>query len=183
MIVACITRSLKMILLYICCCMWMTCLLMLKICLKLFGWRSIYVRSLSMKDLGASKKILGMKINWDRRIVKLILSQSSYIGKVLKRFNMTCAKLCCSFVFQFQFVCRHVTKNKRWNRYPVFHNPVQLVASYMLWIALVLTFHMLLVLWIDTWHVLVKNIGRQWSGSWDTWKVLRMWAWIFPKIS
>ena len=44
--------------------------------------------SFSMKDLGAAKKILGMKITRDRNNHKLTLSQGEYIIKVLERFNM-----------------------------------------------------------------------------------------------
>lgn len=46
-----------------------------------------------IKDLGVAKKILGIEITRDRRVGKLMLSQQSYIEKVLKRFNMTGAKL------------------------------------------------------------------------------------------
>eukprot|EP00253_Pinus_taeda_P003501 PITA_03501 len=46
------------------------------------------VNSFAMKDLGAEKKILGMRITTDRKNHKLTLSQSEYIEKVLKRFNM-----------------------------------------------------------------------------------------------
>jgi hypothetical protein len=45
-----------------------------------------------MKDLGAAKKILGMKIKRDRKSGLLFLSQHDYINKVLYRFNMTDAK-------------------------------------------------------------------------------------------
>ena len=41
-----------------------------------------------MKDLGAAKQILGMRITRDRKNRKLTLSQNEYIQKVLKRFNM-----------------------------------------------------------------------------------------------
>eukprot|EP00253_Pinus_taeda_P023724 PITA_23724 len=41
-----------------------------------------------MKDLGVAKQILGMRITRDRKNRKLKLSQSEYIEKVLKRFNM-----------------------------------------------------------------------------------------------
>ena len=41
-----------------------------------------------MKDLGASKKILGMEILRDRVAGRLSLSQKEYIEKVLHRFNM-----------------------------------------------------------------------------------------------
>jgi len=43
--------------------------------------------SFAMKDLGATKQILGMRITRDRKNCKLTLSQSEYIEKVLKRFN------------------------------------------------------------------------------------------------
>ena len=46
-----------------------------------------------MKDLGAAKKILGMKIRKDREASKLLLSQKSYIEKVLERFGMQQSKL------------------------------------------------------------------------------------------
>ena len=48
--------------------------------------------SFAMKDLGAAKQILGMRITRDRKNRKLTLSQSEYIEKVLKRFNMQNAK-------------------------------------------------------------------------------------------
>lgn len=49
-------------------------------------------RSFSMEDLGVAKKILGMQIIQDRENRTLNLSQSEYIKKVLKRFNMQDAK-------------------------------------------------------------------------------------------
>jgi hypothetical protein len=45
-----------------------------------------------MKDLRATKKILGMEITRDRNSGLLFLSQQSYIKKVLQRFNMHDAK-------------------------------------------------------------------------------------------
>ncbi|KAI3791603.1 hypothetical protein L2E82_05458 [Cichorium intybus] len=45
-----------------------------------------------MKDLGATKKILGMEIVRDRKSRILHLSQKGYIEKVLRRFNMHKAK-------------------------------------------------------------------------------------------
>ena len=44
--------------------------------------------SFAMKDLGAAKQILGMRITKDMKNHKLTLSQNEYIEKVLKRFNM-----------------------------------------------------------------------------------------------
>jgi putative cell wall-binding protein len=44
--------------------------------------------SFAMKDLGAIKKILGMRITRDKKSHKLALSQSEYIEKALERFRM-----------------------------------------------------------------------------------------------
>ena len=55
-------------------------------------------KSFSMKDLGSVKQILGMKISRDRKNRKPWLSQESYIEKVLKRFNMSKAKIVCSLL-------------------------------------------------------------------------------------
>ena len=45
-------------------------------------------KEFDMKDLGAAKKILGIKIRKDRALGRLWLSQSCYVGKVLERFNI-----------------------------------------------------------------------------------------------
>ena len=45
-----------------------------------------------MKDLGATKQILGMRIMKDRTVGTMELSQEGYIQKVLSRFNMQDAK-------------------------------------------------------------------------------------------
>jgi hypothetical protein len=45
-----------------------------------------------MKDLGATKKILGMEIHRDREAGKLFLSQKIYIEKVLEHFSMQRSK-------------------------------------------------------------------------------------------
>jgi hypothetical protein len=49
--------------------------------------------SFVMKDLGATKKILGMRITRDRKNHKLTVSQGEYIEKVLERFKMQNEKL------------------------------------------------------------------------------------------
>ena len=49
-------------------------------------------KTFSMKDLGAAKQILGMRILRDRKNKKLWLSQEKYIEKVLERFNMGSSK-------------------------------------------------------------------------------------------
>jgi hypothetical protein len=48
--------------------------------------------SFAKKDLGAAKKILGMRITRDKKNCKLTLSQGEYIEKVLERFRMQNAK-------------------------------------------------------------------------------------------
>ncbi|KAI9188574.1 hypothetical protein LWI28_025413 [Acer negundo] len=45
-----------------------------------------------MKDLGAAKQILGMRISRDEQRGTLQLSQAEYVCKVLQRFNMSDAK-------------------------------------------------------------------------------------------
>jgi hypothetical protein len=45
-----------------------------------------------MKDLGAAKQILGMKIIRDRVNGTLKISQAKYVNKILSRFNMNGAK-------------------------------------------------------------------------------------------
>ena len=49
-------------------------------------------KQFAMKDLGAAKKILGMRIIRDKANGTLKLSQSEYVKKVLNRFNMNEAK-------------------------------------------------------------------------------------------
>ena len=49
-------------------------------------------KQFAMKDLGAAKKILGMRIIRDKANGTLKLSQSKYVKKVLSRFNMNEAK-------------------------------------------------------------------------------------------
>ena len=44
-------------------------------------------KSFSMKDLGEAAYILGIKIYRDRSIHLIGLSQSTYLGKVLKKFK------------------------------------------------------------------------------------------------
>ena len=54
--------------------------------------KSMLSKEFDMKDLGATKKILGMDIHRDRSSRKLWLSQQGYIEKVLERFSMSNAK-------------------------------------------------------------------------------------------
>ena len=63
---------------------------------KINRLKSELSKSFATKDLGSTKQILGMKISCDRENKKLWLSQESYIDKVLKRFNMSKAKVVCS---------------------------------------------------------------------------------------
>lgn len=50
-------------------------------------------KSFAMKDLGPARKISGIQIHRDKDKKELSLSQKQYIEKVLKRFNMTEAKV------------------------------------------------------------------------------------------
>ena len=50
--------------------------------------KSQLLAKLEMKDLGATRYILGMEIIRDRQNKKLWLGQSKYVGTILKRFNM-----------------------------------------------------------------------------------------------
>lgn len=57
-------------------------------------------KEFEMKDLGTTKKILGMEIHRDRQARKLYLSQKNYIKKILDKFGMNNCKFvssCCSF--------------------------------------------------------------------------------------
>ena len=45
-------------------------------------------KKLEMKDLGATRHILGMEIIRDRKNRNLWLGQSKYVDTILKRFNM-----------------------------------------------------------------------------------------------
>ncbi|KAL5849218.1 hypothetical protein ACOSQ4_007231 [Xanthoceras sorbifolium] len=49
-------------------------------------------KQFAMKDLGAAKQILGMRIKRDTKSGTLLLSQAEYIKKVLSRFNIQDAK-------------------------------------------------------------------------------------------
>lgn len=60
--------------------------------IKIAALKKALSKSFAMKDLGAVKRILGMKITRDRSKRMLWVSQEDYIEKVLKRFNMHNAK-------------------------------------------------------------------------------------------
>ena len=54
--------------------------------------KSLLHKEFEMKDLGATKKILGMEIHKDKEARKLWLSHKNYIKKVLEKFSMLDAK-------------------------------------------------------------------------------------------
>ncbi|KAE8735455.1 hypothetical protein F3Y22_tig00000340pilonHSYRG00428 [Hibiscus syriacus] len=59
---------------------------------KIINLKQKLSKQFAMKDLGAAKQILGMRIKRDTKSGTLILSQAEYINKVLSRFNMQDAK-------------------------------------------------------------------------------------------
>ncbi|RVX19952.1 Retrovirus-related Pol polyprotein from transposon TNT 1-94 [Vitis vinifera] len=54
--------------------------------------KSLLSKEFDMKDLGMTKKILGMEIHKDKASGRLWLSQHSYVKRMLERFNMDNAK-------------------------------------------------------------------------------------------
>jgi hypothetical protein len=57
----------------------------------------------SMKDMGPTKRILGMRIERDRKSNKLYLSQEKYIERVLRKFKMDEAReVSCPLVAHFE---------------------------------------------------------------------------------
>ncbi|CAA0837820.1 cysteine-rich RLK (RECEPTOR-like protein kinase) 8 [Striga hermonthica] len=68
-------------------------------------------KSFAMKDLGAAKNILGMKISRDRKNGRLWLSQEDYIEKVLEMFNMSKARVEKNVVFSDSQSAIHLSKN------------------------------------------------------------------------
>ncbi|KAL6321033.1 hypothetical protein AAG906_012015 [Vitis piasezkii] len=54
--------------------------------------KSLLSKEFDMKDLGATKKIIGMEIHRDRALGRLWLSQHNYVKRMLERFNMDNAK-------------------------------------------------------------------------------------------
>ena len=60
--------------------------------IKVNKLKTLLRKEFDMKDLDATKKILGMEIRRDRDTKKLWLSQKGYVEKVLERFNMNNAK-------------------------------------------------------------------------------------------
>ena len=57
------------------------------------GLKCQLAHAFAMKDLGAEKQILGIKICKDRKNRTLTLSQADYVEKVLQRFSMKNAKV------------------------------------------------------------------------------------------
>lgn len=86
-----------------------------------------------MKDLAASKKILGMEIQRDLNADKLFLNQHSYIGKVLQCFNMkNCKRVNTPLTAHFKIFADHRRGVKILNTSPMYHILAHLGASCML---------------------------------------------------
>ncbi|KAL6330028.1 hypothetical protein AAG906_039943 [Vitis piasezkii] len=67
--------------------------------------KSLLSKEFDMKDLDATKKILGMEIHKDRTLGRLCLSQHSYVERVLERFNMDNAKPLILGCLMYAMVC------------------------------------------------------------------------------
>ena len=66
-----------------------------------------------MKDLGPTKKIIGIRIEQDRASKKLYMSQEQYIENVIERFNMSKAKVDSSpLASHFKLSSRHIRRRK-----------------------------------------------------------------------
>jgi hypothetical protein len=68
-------------------------------------------KSIATKDLGPTKKILGMKISFNISKKLIWLSHQRYIEKVLERFNMKNAKSITS-----PLVVHHKLSSEKWPR-------------------------------------------------------------------
>lgn len=115
-----------------------------------------------MKDLGAAQKILGMEIYRERSQNKLFLSQKGYIQKVLSRFGMSTAKPIdtpCAANIRLSSSYAPQTKLRR-STCLGSHILVQWEVCCMLWFALDLILHMLLVLLVGSWGNLERSIGK-----------------------
>ena len=96
-------------------------------------------KEFGMKDLGGTKKILGMEITQDRDSSRLWLSQENYVLKVLERFNMTEVRpvttLLASHFKLSSMQCLQSPEEEKMHRVPY----ASAVESFMTWSALGLT--------------------------------------------
>ena len=110
-----------------------------------------------MKDLGATKKILGMKILRDKKAGKLYLSQKWYIEKVFHRFNMQNAKpVSTPLTTRFELSSALSPQLDDDDDY-MSRVPYSSAVGSLMWFAHAQIYHMRS---IDTWQILVKNIGK-----------------------
>ncbi|GJR09098.1 putative RNA-directed DNA polymerase [Tanacetum coccineum] len=70
-------------------------------------------KSFSMKDLGLTKQIIGIRIFHDRGAKKLHISQEQYIKKVLCRFNMDKAKVVVPSYSNFKLTDKDCPSSKK----------------------------------------------------------------------
>ena len=69
----------------------------------------LYVNDIlfAMKDLRPTKKVLGIRIVWDRACKKLYMSHEQYIEKVIERFKMSQTKSISSpLLSHFKMSCK-----------------------------------------------------------------------------
>ena len=101
-----------------------------------------------MKELSVIKKILGLEIHRDRKVIRIYLSQRKYLEKVFDKFNISdCKSVSISVAPHFKLFfesCPNCWGKLR--RCLMFLILVQLVVSCMLWCALDMIYPMRLVL-------------------------------------
>jgi hypothetical protein len=92
MIIVFTLKSWKMAYSLFWCYMLTICLWQEKSMVEINRLKAQLARTFDMKDLGATKQILGMEIHRDRKNGKLWLSQQKYVEKILMRFGMNNVK-------------------------------------------------------------------------------------------
>ena len=80
--------------------------------------KSLLSSEFEMKDMGITKKILGMQIKRDRALNKLFLCHKEYIQKVLNRFGMKTTKpICTPLTLSIHLSKLNTTQSKSENEY------------------------------------------------------------------
>ena len=128
--------------------------------------------------------MLGMEILRDKKVSKLYLRQKGYIEKVFHRFNMQNAKPVSTLLvthLDFHLLYLH-NQMVMFITYHKFHILVQWGLSRMLWFVHIQIYYMQSMQSINTWQILVKNIGKQFSQFSDTYMAILMFVCILGEL-